>query len=328
MQQVLNAAAQQAIWSFREAALGLVDRDEDGRQGDLVRRRHRGRAGEAARLHRAIHRASCERHNTIAGVYAHASVGCLHVRPVVNLKTADGVAKFEAIANEVADLVLEFGGALSGEHGDGLVRGAFNEKMFGSELYQAFRQVKKTFDPQRPLQSRPHRRHAADHVASAIRRRLHDAVAGDIFRFLGSSRLRPRRRDVQRCRAVPQEARRHDVPVVHGHARRGAFDARPREHAAARDGRTAWRREALGRGVHEVMDLCLECRACKSECPVGVDVARFKSEFLAGYWDRHGMSLTAHVFGSAHAAAVWGSRFAPMSNRLRTPDRRDGSRRN
>ena len=89
-----------------------------------------------------------KRHHTIAGVYAHASVGCLHVRPVVNLKTADGVAKFEAIANEVADLVLEFGGALSGEHGDGLVRGAFNEKMFGTELYEAFRRVKATFDPQ------------------------------------------------------------------------------------------------------------------------------------------------------------------------------------
>jgi len=65
-----------------------------------------------------------------------------------------------------------------------------------------------------------------------------------------------------------------------------------------------------------VMDLCLECRACKSECPVGVDVARFKSEFLAGYWDRHGVSLAAQVFGSAHGAAVWGSRFAPLSNAM------------
>ena len=67
-------------------------------------------------------------------------------------------------------------------------------------------------------------------------------------------------------------------------------------------------------GVLEVLDLCLECRACKSECPVGVDVARFKSEFLSGYWDRHGLSAAAQAFGSAHTAAVWGSRFAPLSN--------------
>src|SRR3954464_6299554 len=86
-------------------------------------------------------------HGTVAGVYAHASVGCLHVRPVVNLKTADGIRTFESIANAVADLVLEVAGGLSGEHGDGLVRGPFTEKMFGSSLYQAFRAVKQVFDP-------------------------------------------------------------------------------------------------------------------------------------------------------------------------------------
>ena len=77
-----------------------------------------------------------------------ASVGLLHVRPVVNLKSADGVAKFARIAEQIADLVLEFGGALSGEHGDGLVRAPFQEKMFGPALYQAFREVKRTFDPE------------------------------------------------------------------------------------------------------------------------------------------------------------------------------------
>src|SRR4029079_4693425 len=86
-------------------------------------------------------------HGTTAGVYAHASVGCLHVRPVVNLKTAEGMAKFESLAKAVADLVLEFGGALSGEHGDGLVRGPFMRQMFGDTLYEAFREIKRTFDP-------------------------------------------------------------------------------------------------------------------------------------------------------------------------------------
>src|SRR5206468_10734452 len=81
------------------------------------------------------------RHGTVAGVYAHASVGCLHVRPVVDLKTAEGVQRFEAIANDIAGLVLEFGGALSGEHGDGLVRGAFTEERFGAVSYGALRGV-------------------------------------------------------------------------------------------------------------------------------------------------------------------------------------------
>src|SRR5207249_6808917 len=74
-------------------------------------------------------------------------VGCLHVRPVINLKTDEGVQKFEAIAGEVSDLVLRYGGAISGEHGDGLVRSPFQEKMYGPVLYQAFREIKRTFDP-------------------------------------------------------------------------------------------------------------------------------------------------------------------------------------
>ena len=78
------------------------------------------------------------RHGTTAGVYAHASVGCLHVRPVINMKTEEGVRKFEAIAHEVADLVLEFGGALSGEHGDGLVRSPFMRRCLGRTLSRRF----------------------------------------------------------------------------------------------------------------------------------------------------------------------------------------------
>ncbi len=144
--QILEPEAQQAIWSFREAALGLsTAMKTDDKAISFVE----DTAVAPEKLRDYIERfiGIVQRHGTRAGIYAHASVGCLHVRPVVNLKTAAGVAKFEAIANEVADLVLEFGGALSGEHGDGLVRGAFNEKMFGSELYQAFRAVKRTFDP-------------------------------------------------------------------------------------------------------------------------------------------------------------------------------------
>ena len=87
-------------------------------------------------------------HQTEAAYYGHASVGCLHVRPLINLKDAKGLAKMASIGEQVTDLVLEFGGSLSGEHGDGIVRGVWTEKMFGSRLYSAFREVKRAFDPQ------------------------------------------------------------------------------------------------------------------------------------------------------------------------------------
>src|SRR5204863_4934936 len=131
---------------LREASLGLsMAMKDDNKSLSFVE----DTAVAPERLSEYIARflAIIRKHDTVAGVYAHASVGCLHVRPVVNLKTADGVRKFESIANDVADLVLEFGGALSGEHGDGLVRGPFTEKMFGPILYDAFRTIKRTFDP-------------------------------------------------------------------------------------------------------------------------------------------------------------------------------------
>ena len=86
-------------------------------------------------------------YTTEAGYYGHASVGCLHIRPVVNLKDKEGIKTMEKISAEVSDLVLEFGGSLSGEHGDGIVRGAWAEKMFGADLVNHIREVKSTFDP-------------------------------------------------------------------------------------------------------------------------------------------------------------------------------------
>jgi hypothetical protein len=241
-------------------------------------------------------------------------VGCLHVRPVVNLKTASGVATFEAIATEVADLVLEFGGALSGEHGDGLVRGAFNEKMFGSELYQAFRAVKRTFDPNglfnpgRIVDTPPitsHLRLGAGYQTPA------PATTFDFSEHAGFGRA------VEMCSGVGLCRKTRDGTMC------PSFMV-TREEAHSTRGRANTLRLAMNgelgdaklsdRGVHDVLDLCLECRACKSECPVGVDVARFKSEFLSGYWQRHRLTMSARAFGHAHAASALGSRFAPLSN--------------
>jgi FAD/FMN-containing dehydrogenase/Fe-S oxidoreductase len=315
MRQLFDPHKQQAIWSFREAALGLSTAMKgDGKAISFVE----DTAVAPEKLRDYIERfiGIVRRHQTTAGVYAHASVGCLHVRPVVNLKTADGVAQFKSIANDVADLVLEFGGALSGEHGDGLVRGAFNQKMFGAELYQAFRQVKKTFDPDglfnpgRIVDTPPitsHLRYGAGYATPA------PATFFDFSDHGGFGRA------VEMCSGVGLCRKKREGTMCPSYmvTREEAHSTRGRANALrlAMAGQLG-DAKLSDEGVHDVLDLCLECRACKSECPVGVDVARFKSEFLSGYSDRHGMSVAAHVFGGAPAAARWGSRFAPLSNAI------------
>src|SRR5207302_1010 len=135
--RAISAEDQARIWGFREASLGLsMAMKGDAKSLSFVE--DTAVAPEKLRDYIARFLQIVHHHGTVAGVYAHASVGCLHVRPVVNMKTADGIRRFEAIANDISDLVLEFGGALSGEHGDGLVRGPFNAKMFGPALYEAF----------------------------------------------------------------------------------------------------------------------------------------------------------------------------------------------
>ncbi|MDP2053862.1 MAG: FAD-linked oxidase C-terminal domain-containing protein [Acidobacteriota bacterium] len=311
--QIVEPAAQQRIWSFREAALGLsTAMKSDGKAISFVE----DTAVAPDQLRDYIDRfiRIVQRHDTVAGVYAHASVGCLHVRPVVNLKTARGVATFEAIANEVADLVLEFGGALSGEHGDGLVRGAFNERMFGSELYQAFREVKRTFDPDGLFN--PGRIVDTPAITSHLRfgagyETPEPATLFDYAEHGGYGRAVEMCSGVGLCRKTREGTMCPSYMVTkdEAHSTRGRANVL-RLAMAGRLGEAG----LADQGVHEVLDLCLECRACKSECPVGVDVAKFKSEFLSGYWDRHGLSAQAQVFGNARSAAEWGSRFAPLSN--------------
>lgn len=312
---ITDPAAQARVWSLREAALGLsMAMKGDGKAVSFVE----DTAVAPERLRDYIERFSgiIQRHGTTAGIYAHASVGCLHVRPVVDLKTAEGIARFEAIATEVADLVLEYGGALSGEHGDGLVRGAFNEKMFGPELYQAFRAVKQVFDPQGLFN--PGRIVDTPPITSHLRFGA-AYVTPDPVTFFDYSSFGGFGRAVEMCSGVGACRKTLAGTMC------PSFMA-TRDEAHSTRGRANVLRQAMsGRladmglddeGVHEVLDLCLECRACRSECPVGVDVARYKSEFLAGYYERHGVPLEARALGRIHELAPWGSRFAPLANAL------------
>src|SRR5262245_28460132 len=135
-----------AIWGVRKAGLGLLL----GTKGDKKPIAFvEDTAVQPAKLPEFIKRFReiITNHDAIAGYYGHCSVGCMHIRPLINLKEPSEIKKMVSIADEISDLVLEFNGAMSGEHGDGLARSHFNKKLFGSVLYEAFRQVKRAFDP-------------------------------------------------------------------------------------------------------------------------------------------------------------------------------------
>jgi FAD/FMN-containing dehydrogenase/Fe-S oxidoreductase len=308
-----SAADQARIWSFREASLGLsMAMKTDDKSISFVE----DTAVAPERLRNYIDRflQIIKAHGTRAGIYAHASVGVLHVRPVVNLKTADGVQRFESLANAIADLVLEFGGALSGEHGDGLVRGPFMEKMFGPALYEAFRRVKRAFDPNGLFN--PGKIVDSPPLTSNLRfgagyQTPNPATYFDYSEFEGMGRA------VEMCSGLGACRKKLDGTMC------PSYMATREEKHSTRGRANTLRLAMAGRlgdaglgndDVYDVLDLCLECRACKAECPVGVDVARFKSEFLADYWRRQGVPMRARAIGQIHRLSTWGSRFAPLSN--------------
>jgi FAD/FMN-containing dehydrogenase/Fe-S oxidoreductase len=310
-----DLANQARIWSLREAALGLsMAMKEDAKSISFVE--DTAVAPEKLRDFIARFLDIIHSHETTAGIYAHASVGCLHVRPVINLKTEQGIRKFEAIAQQVADLVLEFGGALSGEHGDGFVRSPFMRQMFGPVLYEAFREVKQTFDPLGILN--PGKIVDSPPLTANLRfgagyKTPNPDSWFDYSEYGGMGGAVEMCSGVGACRKKLAGTMCPSYMVT----REESHTTRGRANVLRLAMTGALGESGLGDGgVHAALDLCLECRACKSECPVGVDMARFKSEFLADYWRRHGTPLRARALGNVHRLAVWGSRFAPISNWL------------
>ncbi len=313
--RAVPAAEQARIWELRKAALGLsMSQTGDAKSISFVE----DAAVDPRHLRAYIERfqAILAQYDTPAGFYAHASVGLLHIRPVVNMKTAQGVERFAAIAAAVADLVLEFGGALSGEHGDGLVRAPFQEKMFGPKLYQAFCQVKDAFDPDGLLNPgkivrapalTDNLRFGPNYITPELETKF------DFSDFGGIARAAEQCSGVGACRKTLSGTM---CP---------SYMATKDESATTRGRANALRLALNGQlgasdlshpELYPILDLCLECKACKSECPTGVDMARLKSEYLHQYHRRHGAPLRTRLLANAEKVARWGSRLAPLSNWL------------
>ena len=309
---LLDRAAQANVWNVRKGGLGLLMSIRgDAKPLPFVE----DTAVDPENLGPFVRRFDeiVRNHGTEAAYYGHASVGCLHVRPLVSLKDADGIATMVAISEEISDLVREFGGSLSGEHGDGIVRGVWTEKMFGPQIYQMFRAVKAAFDPQgimnpgKIIDCPPmteNLRFGADYQARSLPTRLDFSLDTN---FAGA---------VEMCNGMGA-CRKLDGSMC------PSFMATREEEHSTR-GRANLLRAALsgllpeadlaGPRLHQALDLCLECKACKAECDSGVDMAKLKYEFLANYQKVHGSSLRSRTFAQINRINRLGSRFAPFSN--------------
>ncbi len=312
VRRIVSPQGQASVWAVRRAGLGLM-MNVHGEAKPLPFVEDTAVAPEA--LPEYVRRFSqiVQDHGTTAGYYGHASVGCLHIRPLINLKLPEDVDRMVSIATQVSDLVREYGGAMSGEHGDGLVRSVWNEKMFGSRLYEAFRQVKRAFDPNgimnpgKIVDSAP----MTENLRTGPGARNLDLKTGFAFSEEGGFASA-----IEMCNGQGA-CRKLDGTMCPSY-----MVTRDEEHSTR--GRANALRAAIsgslpvdaltGKRLYDVLDLCLECKGCKAECPSNVDMAKLKYEFLYRYHRTNGYTLGDRIFGNISELSQLGSFFAPFSN--------------
>jgi Fe-S oxidoreductase len=267
-------------------------------------------------------------------LYGHYGQGCVHTRINFDFRTVEGREKFREFITRAADVVLSFGGSLSGEHGDGQARAALLPKMYGAELMEAFREFKILFDPDNrmnpgklvdavrvydPLENLRTELEEPKHVVSRDKTEVpvhaletHFAFAADEGSF---------ERATERCVGVG--ACRNTTGGVMCPSYRATGDeqhsTRGRAHLLWEMMSGALRKEGFqSKAVHQALDLCLSCKACKSECPVQVDVAAWKSEFLAQHYKGRMHPLHHYIFGFADKLARLGSLTPALTNAVLT----------
>jgi FAD/FMN-containing dehydrogenase/Fe-S oxidoreductase len=311
--RAFDPTEQANIWKVRKAGLGLLlgmkgDRKPIAFVEDC--------AVEPAKLPEffARFRDVIDKYGTTAGYYGHASVGCLHIRPLINTKDARDIQIMKDMTDEIADLVLAFGGGMSGEHGDGLARSYLNEKLFGSRLYKAFRDVKAAFDPEHRMN--PGKIVDAPPMTENLR-------YGTAYKTLSLNTHFDFNKEggfataVELCNGAGVCRKQNEgtmcpsymVTMEDRHSTRG----RANHMREILSGKLP-AHEFTGKDLHETLDLCLECKGCKAECPSNVDMAKLKYEFLAHYNEANGTPLRARMFGNIHGLSELASKWPTLAN--------------
>ncbi|OLB05589.1 MAG: hypothetical protein AUH14_08475 [Candidatus Rokubacteria bacterium 13_2_20CM_69_15_1] len=308
-----DPAEQQSIWKLRKAGLGLLL----GMKGDkkpIAFVEDTAVAPEHLAEFVPRFREIFAKHDAIGAYYGHCSVGCLHIRPVIDLKIPRGLEQVRAIADEITGLVLDFGGTISSEHGDGRARSPFLERMYGRRLMGAFRELKRAFDPE----NRMNPGNIVD--APGLLENLRYGVGYTTWEpstLLDFSAQGGFAAAVELCNGVGVCRKTLEGTMCPSymatkdeeHSTRGRANAL----RAVLSGRLA-PSEFTGTRLFEVMDLCLECKGCKAECPANVDMAKLKYEFLHHYYAANGVPLRNRLFGRIERLNRLGARLPALVN--------------
>jgi Fe-S oxidoreductase len=311
--RLMTAAQQAQVWAMRQAGLGLM-MNIPGAAKPMPFVEDTAVAPEKLPEYVKRFDEIVRANGTTAGYYGHASVGCLHVRPVVDLKRSDGIEMMTRIADEISDLVLEFGGSLSGEHGDGIVRGAWADKMFGPDLVQHFRDVKKAFDPNGVMNPgkifdtpkiTDNLRYGDTYRTTKITTRLDFKAEGG---FAGA---------IEKCNGVGACRKLHAGAMCPSYMATRDEEHTTRGRANALRGVLSGTLPAEGfasNRLMEVLDLCLGCKSCKSECPSNVDMAKIKYEYLYQYYKGRKIPLGSRLVADIHRLNALAAPMAPIAN--------------
>ncbi len=255
-------------------------------------------------------------HGTHGAIYGHASVGCLHIRPVLDLHQQSDLQTMRKISTAVTELVIQYEGSLSGEHGDGLARSEWLPKLFGNDIYQAFRQIKQVADPDGLMN--PGKIVDAPPMDQQLRYQQRERVELPTV-MMDYSKQGGLTQHVELCSGTGVCRKTSSGTMCPSY--RVTLDEADSTRGRANVLRLAFQQmspaEALGDpAVHEVLDLCLSCKACKAECPSNVDMAKLKSEATHQYYQQHWRPMSHRLQRHLPALLGWGAWLAPMSNAL------------
>ena len=306
---------QSAIWDVRKAGLNIMmSMKGEGKPVSFIEDcavQLEDLADYTERLTRVF-----DKHGTSGTWYAHASVGCLHVRPILNMKEPAGAQTMRAIMEETLDIVQEYQGSHSGEHGDGLARSEFHERMFGARMVRAFEEVKSIFDPENlfnpgkivhapAMDDRSLFRYGPDYQVEPMQTGL-DWTDADGF---GAAIEMCNNNGACRKAEIGVMCPSYRVTRDEQHLTRGRANSL-RLAMSGQLGKAA----LVSAEMFDTMDLCVGCKGCKRECPTGVDMAKMKIEFLYQYRQYHGLPLKDRLIAFLPRYAPLAARFGFLLN--------------